>query len=401
MINTYAKNTNPVDDFLKSIGVAKVDASGQATGTTGGNTFMWQDQQAQYQELLGAQTPTAPTPQSNAFLKPAAAPASPMAGNAFIGGAGDVRVNGLTPATLAPGGTPMVGRDYGTAQPMGRAGLGSLNGDLASEVAISDGPVARNGALFGYGAGQGFSITQDPMTVPAQGGTARPTGFTPEAAGIAYQGLSAGMDRNAFMAELSAGKFDQAVPSNVALTPMEQTARAVENAKIREQAITAFDRVASSGLSLGAWQDSGIRQNRNNAFMKALGIDQKQMQGVNESTGKRITASNKVREEGKEREVATTELFKLYQEREAFKDAGNAAMVKTYDQRIEKLAKSADLGGFFEALANLGRPGGQPAMNEPIAAPNADIPTLSPEEAAKLKPGTKFKTTDGRILTRQ
>ena len=113
MINVYPKNDDPVKQWLTSIGVANVDASGNATGTTGGNTFMWQDQQAQYQKLLAAQQPQAPQA-PNAFLAPASQPQqpAPMAGNAFLNPTTDVRINGLTPA--APGGTPLVGRDYGS-----------------------------------------------------------------------------------------------------------------------------------------------------------------------------------------------------------------------------------------------------------------------------------------------
>jgi hypothetical protein len=41
------------------------------------------------------------------------------------------------------------------------------------------------------------------------------------------------------------------------------------------------------------------------------------------------------------------------------------------------------------------------SRNKPPAGDGAALPTLSPEQAAQLPPGTKFKTTDGRVVTRK
>lgn len=394
---TFARNDSPKNRFLQSIGVASVDEAGNATGTTGGSTFLWNDQRATYNELLGAEQGAQGGQQAPGGM-PVAAP-SPMAGNQFMqsaGGAPGVRVNGLTPATLAPGGTPMLGRDYGTTPEPG-AGLGRL-GSFAKEVSLADGPVARNGALFNYGgAGKGFSITQDPSTVPATGGGNRFLGFTPEAAAIASQALGAGMDRNAFAQSLAAGKFNEAVPANVVLTPMQQAARAKELSERNNQALTAFDRVANQGIAITPGMAPEVVANRQSTMQRLLGLEGNAMAAAGAEATQRIDTANKVKEFGKEREMAPTELFKLYNEREAFKAAGNEAMVKTYDDRIKKLAEKSDMSGFFELLAGMGKDG----VNAPLPGTEPEIPVATPEQAKALKPGTKFKTTDGRILTKQ
>jgi hypothetical protein len=69
----FQKNQNPVTAFLDSIGVAKVDANGGATGTTGGAVHMWEGEQARYNELLGAnqgQEQPGQAPAGNAHVDP-------------------------------------------------------------------------------------------------------------------------------------------------------------------------------------------------------------------------------------------------------------------------------------------------------------------------------------------
>ena len=392
---TFAKNDSPKNRFLQSIGVASVDANGQATGTTGGSTFMWSDQRAQYNELLGAEQGQPMAQQAPGGTQ--VATPSPMAGNQFMqsaGGATGVRVNGTTPATLAPGGTPMLGREYGTTPEPG-AGLGRL-GSFAQGL-LNGGPdVQQNGSIFS-GAGGKLSITQDPNTIPAQGSGNSFLGFTPEAAAIASQALGAGMDRNSFAQSLAAGKFNEAVPANVVLTPMQQAARAKELSERNNQALTAFDRVANQGVALTPGMAPEVVANRQSTMQRLLGLEGNAMAAAGAEATQRIDAANKVKEFGKEREMAPTELFKLYNEREAFKAAGNEAMVKTYDDRIKKLAEKSDMSGFFELLAGMGKDG----INAPLPGTQPEIPVATPEQAKALKPGTKFKTTDGRILTKQ
>jgi hypothetical protein len=132
-------------------------------------------------------------------------------------------------------------------------------------------------------------------------------------------------------------------------------------------------------------------------MQRLLGLEGNAMAAAGAEATQRIDAANKVKEFGKEREMAPTELFKLYNEREAFKAAGNEAMVKTYDDRIKKLAEKSDMSGFFELLAGMGKDG----INAPLPGTEPEIPVATPEQAKALKPGTKFKTTDGRILTKQ
>ncbi len=101
-----------------------------------------------------------------------------------------------------------------------------------------------------------------------------------------------------------------------------------------------------------------------------------------------------------------TELFRLTNERESWRAMGRMDVVKNYDQMIEKLASKFNIWGNLIEPKDAAGKSAEPAKGEPVKpsktppAKPEDIPTLSATEAAKLPVGAKFKTTDGRILTR-
>ena len=238
----YGKNQSPLDGFMQAIGVSKVE-NGQAYGSTGGAVHMWDSERQGFQALAAAQQEQEAKQRQAQGGQRGQAQQTQQTQNAFLPGAptatGDVRFNGLTPA--APGGTPLLGRDYGSVNAAGKAPNASF-GLLAKEISLADGPVKRNGALFEYqGAGKGFSLTQDPSTVPAAGGAST---VSPEAMAVISQGVGQfkGADAtNQFIAALDAGAFDQK-PLDGA-TQQQIAALNLRNQQVRQEAKAALPRL--------------------------------------------------------------------------------------------------------------------------------------------------------------
>jgi len=277
--NVFQKNQNPIDAFLKSIDVAKVDANGQATGTTGGAVHMWDDQTARYNELLGAsqgQVQPGQAPAGNAFLQPTGTntpAAAPMAANAFLGGAngpssatpaaptGWINKAPGTPQANQDGSTPMIGRANPAPIQTGATPLSSFG----KQVLNSPTPISRDGAIFS-GEGGKLSITQDPNTIPAQDPAGGGMTLSPGAGAILARGVTqfTGPDaNNQFLKAIDAGTYDTQPIAGA--TPEEVAALALTNAKARAEAKAALPRMALPNTG-----NSGVDAARNNTFLKTM-----------------------------------------------------------------------------------------------------------------------------------
>jgi len=261
----YPRGTDPIKQFMGRIGVAGMNSEGIPVGSTGGTTFMWSDDVAKVNDMAGApvmgsqgrMNPFLPgaTPQPQ---QPAAAPT-----NTFLPGAptatGDVRFNGLTPATLAPGGTPMLGRDYG-AQPAPSTPLSAFGQRLLA----TGGTETRDGAVFS-GAGGKLSITQDPSTVPARGAATGGLNLTPGAMAILTRGVNDFKGEGAtgqMLKAIGAGAYDEK-PMDSA-TPEQIAALSLRNQQLRREATNAIPR-----MMLPNTGNPGVDSQRMNAFLPA------------------------------------------------------------------------------------------------------------------------------------
>jgi hypothetical protein len=258
----HPRGSDPIKNFLAGIGVAGVDASGQAIGSTGGLTHMWegdratmgsmivaqQEAEAQRKQANGGQQDQA---QTNAFLAPKTAPSSPMAGNAFMGGNGAVRVNGLTPATLAPGGTPMIGRDYGSA---GAAESTPLSA-FGQQLLATGGTVNQNGANFS-GAGGKLSIAQDMGSIPMGAKPSAPQ-FDPMAIARYQQALAAGGDIGETLQA-----YRTEIPKDAQLSEQDMAALAMDDMRINQQAMEVAQYVNARGMGITPNQSQATRDNR-------------------------------------------------------------------------------------------------------------------------------------------
>jgi len=245
----YGKNQSPLDGFMQAIGVSKVE-NGQAYGSTGGAVHMWDDQRQGFQALAAAQQ------EQEARQRPQATQQQPQqAQNTFLPGAptatGDVRFNGLTPATLAPGGTPMVGRDYGSQPTATSAPLSTFGQRLLA----TGGTETRDGAVFS-GAGGKLSITQDMGSIPMGGKPSTPQ-FDPMAVARYQQALAAGGD-----VAQTLQAFRTEIPKDVQLSEQEMAALAMDDMRINQQAMEVAKYVNDRGMMVTANQPQSVRENR-------------------------------------------------------------------------------------------------------------------------------------------
>jgi len=261
----YARGSDPVQAFMANLsaaGVAGINSEGIPVGSTGGTTFMWSDQVKAANEAAGGDVMGSMGRMNNQFLQPRQAQQpAPMAGNAFLNPTTDVRVNGLTPA--APGGTPLVGRDYGSvnAAPGASGASSSLPptplSTFGQRLLATGGTETRDGAVFS-GAGGKLSITQDPSTVPARGaGRPGAAQFDPIAVARYQQALAAGGD-----VAQTLQAFRTEVPKDVQLSEQELAALAMDDMRINQQAMEVAKYVNDRGMMVTANQPQSVRENR-------------------------------------------------------------------------------------------------------------------------------------------
>lgn len=264
--------------FLVGIGATGMSPSGQPVGSTGGTIPLQQSQQErlagftspsqmQYNggvdplqklnELLGVQTQpqgmrvpqsqfesggAMRVPQSNYALR-APAPGQPGQG-------------AMTMAPGTPSSTPMIGR----GQPSAPA---PTQVSAFGEQVRTQGPQTRNGATFSA-TEEGFSIVQDPNTVPAQGmGSAQSgtpgflQGQSPDAIAAIINAIQSGGSPAEVSKTLRAG---QAMPPGVdakdweRMDPRQRAAWAAEQALVGQQAATIYNQAVASGLGTASTQ---------------------------------------------------------------------------------------------------------------------------------------------------
>lgn len=270
----YARGSDPVQAFMANLsgaGVAGINSEGIPVGSTGGTTFMWSDQVKAANEAAGGDVLGSMGRMNNQFLQPRQAQPqqpAPMAGNAFLNPTTDVRVNGLAPA--APGGTPMLGRDYGSVNAASGGSGASSNlpstplSTFGQRLLATGGTETRDGAVFS-GAGGKLSITQDPLTVPARGATTGGLNLTPGAMAILTRGVNDFKGEGAtgqMLKAIGAGAYDEK-PMDSA-TPEQIAALSLRNQQLRQEATNAIPR-----MMLPNTGNPGVDSQRMNAFLPA------------------------------------------------------------------------------------------------------------------------------------
>ena len=268
----YARGSDPVQAFMANLsaaGVAGINSEGIPVGSTGGTTFMWSDQVKAANEAAGGDVMGSMGRMNNQFLQPRQAQQpAPMAGNAFLNPTTDVRVNGLTPA--APGGTPLLGRDYGSvnAAPGASGASSSLPptplSTFGQRLLATGGTETRDGAVFS-GTGGKLSITQDPSTVPARG--AGPSNLSPGAMAIITRGVNdfkGDGATNQFLNALNSGAYDEKPMADA--SPEQIAALGLRNQQLRQEATGAIPR-----LMLPNTGNPGVDAQRMNSFLPMAG----------------------------------------------------------------------------------------------------------------------------------
>ncbi len=278
-----APDSQPPTDlnaFLMGIGSTGLNSSGQPIGSTGGLVPLQRSEQDQLtaftapsqagynggvtnplqklNDLLGIQTPQQDlrVPQSQ-FAPPQ-------------GGQGRVNL----PMQGAPSSTPMIGDNSHIKAPAPTP-VSAFGKQVQEATAEGWSGVAKNGALFSA-TDNGFSITQDPSTVPQSGpGQAGLPqflqGVSPQTIAPVINAMSQGGDPQAVRQALLAG-----APAPQGLSAEQQAAWTLEQAALGSQSAALYDQIRASGIGSGQYGQGMLT----NAYNQALGGSNGRLPGL-------------------------------------------------------------------------------------------------------------------------
>ena len=273
-------NQPPTDlnAFLMGIGSTGLNQSGQPTGSTGGTIPLQRSEQDQLtaftapsqagynggvtnplqklNDLLGIQAPQQEmrVPQSQ-FALPQ----------------GNVHGAVKTPTMGMPSSTPMIGDNSHIKAPAPTP-ISAFGGQVQEAGASGWSGVAKNGALFSA-TDNGFSIVQDPNTIPAQGGGLPQflQGVSPQTIAPVINAMKAGGDPEQVRQALLAG-----APVPQGLSAEQQAAWTLEQAALGQQSAALYDQIRASGIGNKQYGQGMLT----GAYNQALGSPQGGLPGL-------------------------------------------------------------------------------------------------------------------------
>jgi len=267
--------------FLFGIGSTGLNSSGQPIGSTGGLIPMQRSEQDQLATFTAPSqagyngSVTNPLQKLNDLLgiqAPQQEMRVPQSQFALPQGNGQGNVS--LPMQGAPSSTPMIG-DQSHIRTQAPTPVSAFGKQVQEATAEGWSGVAKNGALFSA-TDNGFSITQDPSTVPQSGpGQAGLPqflqGVSPQTIAPVINAMSQGGDPQAVRQALLAG-----APAPQGLSAEQQAAWTLEQAALGQQSAALYDQIRGSGIGSGQYGRGMLT----NAYNQALGGSNGRLPGL-------------------------------------------------------------------------------------------------------------------------